>query len=232
MTTPAHPPTPPPASEPAADAAIDLPEADEPLEAVIFDLGMVLVEIDFGRSFACWAGHAGVDAAGLSQRYAVDEHYERHERGELDGPAYLQAVGRRLGIELTEAQWAQGWVDLLLEPVPGIEAVVDALDPRLKKAVFSNTNALHAAVFEARYGDLLARFDRVFLSNELGLRKPERRAFERVAAELGVAPKRILFLDDNAANIAGAQAVGMRTVLVGSIDDTRRGLAAAGALLH
>ena len=219
-------------SQPAAtaDSARSEPVAVAPLEAVVFDLGMVLVEIDFSRSFATWAGHAGVEPGALAARYRADEAYERHERGELDGPAYLKSLGSQFGVDLTPAQWTQGWVDLLLEPVRGIEALVDALDPRLKKAVFSNTNATHAAVFEARYGGLLARFDRVFLSHELGMRKPERRAFERVAAELGVAPQRVLFLDDNEANIAGAGATGMRTVLVRSIDDTRRGLAAAGAL--
>lgn len=206
--------------------------SDEPLEAVIFDLGMVLVEIDFQRSFATWAAHAGVDAGDLSSRYATDEAYERHERGELEGLAYLESVGRQLGIDLTPAQWTGGWVDLLLEPVRGIEAVIDALQPTLKRAVFSNTNATHAAVFGARYGELLARFDRVFLSHELGMRKPERRAFERVAAELGVAPRRILFLDDNEANLAGAQTVGMRTVRVRSIEDTKQGLAAAAALVR
>ncbi len=219
MTQPANQPAHPIASTP-----------DEPLEAVIFDLGMVLVEIDFRRSFATWAGYAGVDPDLLSSRYAADEAYERHERGELEGEAYLRSVGRQLGIDLTPAQWTRGWVDLLLEPVRGIESLVDALRPGLKRAVFSNTNAMHAAVFAARYGDLLGRFDRVFLSHELGMRKPERQAFERVAAELGVPPSRVLFLDDNDANIAGAQATGMRTVRVGSIDDTRRGLVAAGAL--
>lgn len=197
---------------------------------MIFDLGMVLVEIDFARSFARWGGDAGVDPAELARRYVADIDYERHERGEIDTASYLTSVGRRLGIRLTAQQWEQGWLDLLLEPVVGIEAVVDGLDPRLMKAVFSNTNASHAAVFGQRYGKLLSRFDRVFLSNELRMRKPEARAFERVAAELGIAPSRILFLDDNEANLTGAQGVGMRTVLVRSIDDTRRGLAEAGLL--
>ena len=191
---------------------------------------MVLVEIDFSRSFARWAADAGADPAELARRYQADGDYERHERGELGTAAYLATVGRRLGITLTPQQWEQGWLDLLLEPAKGIEALVDAVDPRLKKAVFSNTNASHAAVFEQRYGPLLARFDRVFLSNELGLRKPEARAFERVANELGVAPQRILFLDDNEANLTGARGVGMRTVLVRSIDDSRAGLQAAGVL--
>ena len=207
------------------------PSAGEAVcEAVVFDLGMVLVEIDFARSFASWGVDAGVDPAILAGRYQADLDYERHERGEIGVEAYLSSVGRRLGIELTPQQWEQGWLDLLLDPVKGIEALVDSVDPRLKKAVFSNTNASHAAVFERRYGELLARFDRVFLSNELGLRKPEQQAFERVAAELGVAPQRVLFLDDNEANLAGARAVGMRTVLVRSIDDSRAGLAAAGVL--
>lgn len=202
------------------------------LEAVVFDLGMVLVEIDFARSFAWWGGQAGVDPARLAERFVTDDDYDRHERGEIDGPTYFAQVGKRLGIELPLQTWEAGWQALLLEPVLGIEALVDAVDPRLKKAVFSNTNATHARVFGPRYGALLARFDRVFLSQEIGMRKPEARAFEHVAAELGTRPSRILFLDDNVANIAGAAAVGYRTVQVGSIDDSRRGLEAAGVLRH
>ena len=213
-----------------AIAPTDPAVSTDPIEAVVFDLGMVLVEIDFTRSFAHWGALAGVDPATLARRYAADIDYERHERGELDTRAYLASVGRRLGIELTPRQWEQGWLDLLLEPVEGIEALIDKVDPALRKAVFSNTNASHAAVFERRYGPLLRRFDRIFLSNELGMRKPEARAFERVAAELDVAPSRILFLDDNEANLAGARGVGMRTVLVRSIEDTRGGVDLANRL--
>ena len=60
---------------------------------------------------------------------------------------------------------------------------------------------------------MLKHFTKVFVSSRIGLRKPDAEAFAHVAQEIGVAPERILFFDDSAANIAGARAVGFQTVL-------------------
>jgi putative hydrolase of the HAD superfamily len=206
------------------------PHAIEPIEAVVFDLGRVLVAIEFERTLARWARDAGADPAALVGRWRQGIDYERHERGEIDDPTFFGTVARDLALELTAQQWHDGWLELLREPVSGIEELIDRLDPRLKKAVFSNTNAAHETVLEARYGPLLARFDRVFLSHRLAQRKPEIAAFRMVAEELGAAPGRILFFDDLLLNVAGARAAGLQAVLVRSIDDVRGALEAAGAL--
>lgn len=50
----------------------------------------------------------------------------------------------------------------------------------------------------------------------MGKRKPEAEAFEHVARETGVPLERMLFLDDTAANLEGARALGMKTVHVRS----------------
>jgi putative hydrolase of the HAD superfamily len=59
----------------------------------------------------------------------------------------------------------------------------------------------------------------------MGLRKPERAAFERVARAIGVAPGRILFFDDTEANVAGARAAGFQAVHVRSPEDVAAALA-------
>ncbi|MET0509837.1 MAG: HAD-IA family hydrolase [Burkholderiaceae bacterium] len=206
------------------------PHAIEPIEAVVFDLGRVLVAIEFERTLARWARDAGADSTPLLGRWRQGIDYERHERGEIDDPTFFATVARDLALELSAQQWHDGWLELLREPVTGIEELIDRLDPRLKKAVFSNTNAAHETVLQARYGPLLARFDRVFLSHRLAQRKPEIAAFRMVADELGVAPGRILFFDDLLLNVAGARAAGLQAVMVRSIDDVSGALEAAGVL--
>ena len=59
----------------------------------------------------------------------------------------------------------------------------------------------------------------------MGLRKPERAAFEHVARELGMPTGRILFFDDTAANIDGALAVGMPALRVRSPADVEHAVA-------
>jgi beta-phosphoglucomutase-like phosphatase (HAD superfamily) len=74
--------------------------------------------------------------------------------------------------------------------------------------------------------NLTPDFPQVFLSFELGLRKPERAAFEAIAAAIGVPLNRIRFFDDTPASVEGARAIGMPAVLVRSPADVVTALAA------
>jgi putative hydrolase of the HAD superfamily len=59
----------------------------------------------------------------------------------------------------------------------------------------------------------------VFVSNELGKRKPAPEAFHAVAQAMDVPPERIVFFDDTLANVEGALAVGMHAVHVRTVAD-------------
>ena len=85
--------------------------------------------------------------------------------------------------------------------------------------MFTNTNAAHQAQWSKLYADVLKRFTRVFVSSELGKRKPEAAAFQTVCETIGVEPGRILFFDDAAANVNGARAAGLRAVKVENASD-------------
>ena len=50
-------------------------------DALLFDLGRVVLDIDFNKTLSCWAAHAGCEAAHLLTRFTRDEAYLRHERG-------------------------------------------------------------------------------------------------------------------------------------------------------
>lgn len=73
-------------------------------------------------------------------------------------------------------------------------------------------------------------FDHRFLSFELGLLEPDVAAFARVAGMLGVPAERVLFLDDNALNVAGAVAAGFQAIHVVGVGAARDRLAEAGVL--
>ena len=64
---------------------------------------------------------------------------------------------------------------------------------------------------DARY-DFYQLFDRVYNSYYLGKGKHDPSLFSDVAADLGIAPAAILFVDDNADNVARARASGMQTI--------------------
>jgi glucose-1-phosphatase len=194
-------------------------------QALLFDFGGVLIEIDFDRVFARWAELAGVSTEHVKQRFDHGEPYQRHERGEIDARAFFQSLRATLGIDLSDADFEDGWQQVF---GPEIEATV-ALLPRLAQRIpihlFSNTNPMHFAYWEQRYAKALAPVDRWFISCRMGVRKPERAAFERVSRELGMPLGNLLFFDDTLANVEGARAAGVPTVWVQSPADVERAVA-------
>jgi HAD superfamily hydrolase (TIGR01509 family) len=191
-----------------------------PIDAMVFDLGNVLIEVDFLRCAHRWGELAGVEPAALLGRFRIDRHYERHERGETDHRQYFAVLREQLGIQLSDPLMADGWNAIIGEAFPGVCAALAQACRALPCYVLTNTNRLHESLWESKHSRLLAPVAGVFSSCRLGCRKPEPRIYGEVLARAGLPPERILLLDDGPANIAGAAACGMQTKLVRSAADT------------
>ena len=190
----------------------------------LFDLGGVVFTLDWDRMFACWSRHAGVPAKELRAKFSFDAPYERHERGEIDEREYFSALRHSLGIDLTDAQFAAGWSAIFVDEIVETVALLRTVRGNLPLYAFSNSNLAHARVWRERFAGALTVFDRIFVSCELGARKPERAAFEAIARETGVPLERILFFDDTRENVDGARAAGLQAMLVESPQDVRAAL--------
>lgn len=183
-------------------------------QALVFDFGGVLVDIDFRRAFAAWADAAGVPAAAIAARFAVDDACCAHERGEIDDRAYFAHLRSLLGVGLSDDALLAGWNAVIGEPMPGIETLLRDLAGRLPLYVFSNTNPAHVAHFAPRHRRLLRHFRRTITSCDIGRRKPEPEAFARVSDLIGAPPSRLAFFDDVEENVAGARRAGLQAFRV------------------
>jgi putative hydrolase of the HAD superfamily len=183
-------------------------------QALVFDFGNVLVDIDFGRAFALWARAAGLPAAAVESRFRFDDAYRAHERGEIDMRAYFAALRCSLDISLTDEEFLAGWDAILGEPLPDIEPLVARLAAQWPLFVFSNTNPTHASRIASRYGSLMRHFRHFFTSCELGARKPDAEAFARLAARIETSPERLAFFDDLEENVVGARCAGLQAYRV------------------
>ncbi|HEY5896860.1 MAG TPA: HAD family phosphatase [Burkholderiales bacterium] len=183
-------------------------------EALVLDFGNVLVEIDFDRAFEAWASAAALPASRIAERFPRDAAYCAHECGELDDHGYFEHLRRVLEIDISDADFLEGWNAILGEPLPGIGEVLSRLASRFPLYVFSNTNPAHLAQFAARYQPLLSYFRRTITSCDIGARKPQPEAFVRMAALTGAPPSRLAFFDDLEENVAGARRAGLQAFRV------------------
>jgi FMN phosphatase YigB (HAD superfamily) len=197
-------------------------------DALLFDLGRVVIDIDFDKVLACWAAHAGCEPAELAGRLTPDENFKRHERGEIEDAEFFAGLRGSLGIEVSDAQFLEGWNAIFAGEMPGISALLARASQHLPLYAFSNTNRAHVEHFSGVYAGLLGHFREIFLSSAIGLRKPDAAAYDHVVKAIGVPAQRIVFFDDLAANIEGARARGLIAVHVTSPDDVADALAALG----
>jgi HAD superfamily hydrolase (TIGR01509 family) len=197
-------------------------------DALLFDLGRVVLDIDFGKAIACWAGHAGCEPGDIVKRFVRAEAYRDHEIGKISDADYFETLRAALGVKLSDAQFLEGWNAIFTGEMPDIAPLLARAAKRLPLYVFSNTNNAHVEYFSEAYADLLGHFREIFLSSSIGLRKPDAAAYDHVVKAIGVPAPRILFFDDLAENVEGARARGLTAVQVTSSDDVARALAALG----
>ena len=197
-------------------------------DVLLFDLGRVVLDIDFNKVMAIWAGHAGCAPADFAGRFVVDDSYKGHETGAIDDAAFFQGLRGSLGIAISDAQFLEGWNAIFTGEMPGIAPLLARAAKRLPLYAFSNTNPPHVAHFSQAYAEVLGHFREIFLSSTIGLRKPDAAAYDHVVQAIGVPASRIVFFDDSADNIAGARARGLIGVHVTSTEDVARTLAELG----
>ncbi|MGV7217367.1 HAD-IA family hydrolase [Bradyrhizobium sp. UFLA05-112] len=197
-------------------------------DALLFDLGRVVLDIDFSKAIACWAGHAGCEPQSIVTRYVRDEAYRLHEMGKISDEVYFDWLRRSLGIEISDAQFLEGWNAIFAGEMPDIANLLPRAAQHVPLYAFSNTNRPHVDYFSKEYADVLGHFREMYLSSSIGLRKPDAEAFDHVVAAIGVPARRIVFFDDLAENIEGARARGLTAVHVTSPHDVGEALKALG----
>lgn len=189
-------------------------------DALVFDLGGVILDLDFGATVAAFSRLAGADSSHLYTQTRQVDLFDEFERGEIAPATFRVRLRERLGLDdrTTDRELDAAW-NALLGKIPEDRLHLLA---RLKKEtrtfLLSNTNAIHVGQFfadygarhEAEHGAWENLFEKPLYSHELGARKPERRIFDRVAEQFGLTPSRIVFIDDNADNVAAARAAGWR----------------------
>jgi HAD superfamily hydrolase (TIGR01509 family) len=133
------------------------------------------------------------------------------ERGEISIPAFERVFAAALRTLDGTTVDPQGLVDRFhakVEVDPSMEGLLrHARDHRVHTALVSNSWN-----FDYDLRDWYEIFDTVVVSGTVGMRKPEREIYTYAAGLIGVPPEQCVFVDDSAANIAGAESAGMRGV--------------------
>jgi glucose-1-phosphatase len=199
----------------------------EPVELVLFDLGGVLIEVSGVRAMLELTGIESEDD--LWRRWLACRWVRLFESGGCSETEFAAGVVADWQLQLSPAAFLETFQAWPAGPLPGAAELVAQTRENVVTGCFSNTNALHWHRHIAAW-PLAGLFDHRFLSFELGILKPDAAAFAQVADLLEVPAERVLFLDDNAVNVAGAAAAGFQAARAVGVGEARQRLAEASVL--
>jgi putative hydrolase of the HAD superfamily len=191
------------------------------MKLAIFDLGNVFFKIDFSRALVFLARRSGVSPRTLGERVTVGTEFEAFERGELSERHFFAWLADQLGVDQMDVDidtehLIEGWNAIYGPVVRPTYRAIEKLSLHMPVVALTNTNATHQSAWRKLYRKELGVFNKVYVSSELGMRKPEKRIYTHVLADWGVSPAQSIFFDDLQENIDAAAEIGMATVLVDS----------------
>jgi len=193
----------------------------------LFDLGGVLFHYEPGVRWRGLADVAGLTPEEVQKRLSASGYAEACDQGRYRGAAAFEAGVRVLGHRLSRERFTHLWVSAF-RPDERLFEIAVQLKARLQVALFTNNSDLVREGLEMLWPAVLAPFlPRVF-SADLGLTKPDPRAYLKVAELLGYPPARILVIDDGPANTGCAASLGFPCIDYRGPDDLIRALAAHG----
>ena len=199
----------------------------ESVDLVLFDLGGVLIEVAGVRAMLELTGITSEEE--LWRRWLTCRWVRRFESGSCSETEFAAGVVADWQLELSASSFLEAFRDWPTGPLPGAAELVAQTRASVTTGCFSNTNALHWHDHIATW-PLTGLFDHRFLSFELGLLKPDIAAFAQVADQLEMPAERVLFLDDNAVNVAGAAAAGFQAARAAGVNEARQRLVEAAVL--
>jgi glucose-1-phosphatase len=180
-------------------------------EAVVFDLGKVLLDFDYGRAAAGMVDRCTLSLEALRRLIDQSPLLYRYETNLLTTAQFfgeLQAASGFAG-DLEEFRVIFG--DIFTPIAPMVELHQKLRDRGFRTYIFSNTNEMAVNYIRKQY-PFFREFDGYVLSCEHGAMKPAPSIYKVVEELTGCVGQQVLYIDDRAENVAAGLARGWRVI--------------------
>lgn len=188
------------------------------LSAIIFDLGGVILNLDYDLTVNAFKQLGGQKFDELYTQAYQDKIIDQFETGQISSRKFIDYMRSFLPGKIDDETVKNAWNAMLLDlPSERID-LLQEIGKTHPIFLFSNTNEIHFENFTSYIGRTYGNenlledlFIQTYYSHQVGLRKPQAEAFEKVISDHDLNPSTTLFVDDSIQHIEGAQKVGLLT---------------------
>ncbi len=185
---------------------------------LIFDLGGVIVELDKQSCIDSFREIGFDDFGRIINEYVQDGFFLDFEKGKIDSDEFREIIRKEINGNVSDEQINSAMASFL----PGIpKERLDAIylyKDSYRVFLLSNTNPIAISIvksmFEVSGRKMEDYFEKMFLSYEMKLTKPDEEIFRKVLSDVSITPEETLFIDDSKANLDAAEKLGIKTALI------------------
>lgn len=196
----------------------------EGIKNIIFDLGGVLLNIDYSKTIEGFAVLGLADPERAFSEEIQSSLFQKLECGMISNRDFLNQLRTRIPkASLSEIENA--WNAMLLDFPAHRFQRLKRLSAHYRLFVLSNTNRIHLKAFKiiidksVGWQNFQALFDGICYSHVLKVRKPNAAIFRKVISLYSLHPADTLFIDDTEAHVIAAASLGIRAIhLKDSVD--------------
>jgi glucose-1-phosphatase len=192
----------------------------EGIKHIVFDLGGVILPIDYTRTTQAFRDLGITNFDELYSQAAQTGKFDDFETGKITEAEFLAFLKKYVPEHIQTGELETAWNAMLLDWIPERLELIQALSGRYNTYLFSNTNSIHQRAFlnslSTQIGTptLEPYFNAVYYSHEFGYRKPHPASFQKLLDNHHLIAAETLFLDDTLQHIEGARQLGIRTMHV------------------
>lgn len=180
------------------------------IKNIIFDLGGVVLNLDQQKTIRAFK-KLGADLDQLNENSSL---FTDFETGKIDANFFVDTLHAHLNGTASKEAIIHAWNSMLLELPSERVDLINSLKKDYQLILLSNTNSIHIdAVYQEHGKEVFeSLFSKIFLSHEIGLRKPTVECYKHVLAAAGIKGEESIFVDDMPINIKGAEQAGIHTI--------------------
>jgi len=184
-------------------------------KAIIFDLGAVILNINYQNTIDAFSKLGVKNASTFYSKKVQTDLFNQIETGKITAEKFLTELQKETN-NATISQVKEAWNAMLLDLPNERLDLIKAIKSKYRIYLLSNTNAIHIDAFKKQLGntrweEFCDLFDKMYLSHEVGLRKPNAAIFEYLLEEQKLQAKEVFFIDDSPQHIEVAKKLGIRT---------------------
>jgi putative hydrolase of the HAD superfamily len=190
------------------------------IKNIIFDLGGVIIDIDYNLAAAAFKKLGIVDFDNFYSKAKQSSLFDDFEKGLISNSDFRASLRQYLPESVTDHQIDEAWNAMLLGIPSHRVDFLQKVANKYRVFLLSNTNRIHIDAFTQYNDEKFGKgyfediFEYCYFSSDIAMRKPDAEIFEFVLTENGLTKEETIFIDDSIQHVQGALSTGIYAELL------------------